>query len=192
MKGRIAIVALVLAVVAQASLWEDSAKPPIPNKPASGMLHGKPFAPRFVTLKKLGFNTAGQSGRVEDRAQAYILEFASDDDLFPSLELSVWFSTNPGENLVGKSMNMKPFAFGTPEYRKQLYGNRTGALVPRGVTAIFTSSAKPSVSEQYSDRFSLQLTFTKRTGRSIQGKVNLTLPDKAKSRLMGNFTAAIQ
>lgn len=192
MKAQIAIVAIVLAVVAQASWRADVSTATIPGKPATGSLHGKPFTPKVANLKKLGFNTVGQEGRIQDRAQAYILELASDDDVFPALELSVWFSTNPGEKLVGKSMAMKPYAFGTDEFRKQSYGNRTGSMVPRGVTAIFTSSTKPAVSDQHSDRYSIQLSFTKQSGKLIWGKIYLALPDKSKSHLAGTFQATLQ
>ncbi len=192
MKAKIAIVALVLAVVAQASWRADVTTAPIPAKPVSGALLGKSFVPKVVTLKKLGLNSASQDGKVKDRAQAYALSFASDSEFFPAQEVSVWFSTNPGEKLVGKSMAMKPYAFGTEEHRRQSYGDRTGTMVPRGVTAIFTTSTNPSVSDSHSDRYSIQLSFIKQSGKSLQGKVYLSLPDKAKSFLTGTFTATVE
>lgn len=189
MKAKIAIVALVLAVVAQAS-WKTDAS--IPNKPASGKLYGKPFTARVATLKNMGFNHAKQNGKVQDRAQAYILDLSSDAEFFPAQEFSIWFSTNPGEKLSGKTLVMKPYAFGTDEFRQQAYGNRSGTLVPRGITAIFTTTDKPSNSDSFSDNMSVRLTFGKQTGTTISGKVSLSLPDQSKSYLTGTFTATIK
>lgn len=187
MKAKIAIATLVLAVVAQASWKTDTA---IPNRPATGALHGRPFTPKVVNLKKMGLNSASQNGKVGDRAQAYILDFAINDEFMPSHEISVWFSTNPREKLAGKTIVMKPYAFGTDEFRQQSYGNRTGTLVPRGVTAIFTTS--PLKSDSHSEKFAIRLSFGKQVGSTITGKVTLSLPDKQKSHLSGTFTATIK
>lgn len=192
MKAEIAISLLVLAVVAQASWRSDVSSAPISNKLVSGRLHGKPFAPKVITLKKLGINKATINGKVEDQAQAWVLKFASDNDFFPAQDISIWFTTNVGEKLAGRSFALKPYEFGTEGFTKQQYGNRKGAAVPRSVSGIFIDSKNPTMSDQFSDRFSIRLIFTKNQGGKVTGQVNLSLPDKSKSFLAGSFTAVIE
>lgn len=188
MKSKILFIVLSVAVGANANWRADVSTVSIPKKAVSGQLHGKAFTPRVVLLKGMGQNSVKVQGVTKDRAQAYSLEFSSDAEFFTAQKIEVWFAIDPGESLNGKSIVMRPYAFGTEEARNQSYGNRKSAAVPRGVTAIFTNT-NPSKMESFSDRFSVRLEFGRRIGQTLPGRIYLALPDKSKSFLAGEFFA---
>lgn len=197
MKGGIAISLLVGAIVSQASWRSDVTATAIPEGAATGKLHGKAFKPMLATIKTLGQNSVSQGGKVADRSQAYILEFSSDKEFFPAQQMQVWFTTDLKRSLSGLTLAMKPYAFGTDGARRQNYGTRNdGAMVPRGVTTIFMSYKPPGKdspkSESFMDKYSIRLEFGKQSGKSLPGKVYLTLPDGSKSFLAGAFNAKIE
>lgn len=197
MKGAIVISLLVGGIVSQASWRSDVSSAAIPANPAVGKVHFKPFKPILAKLKTLGENSVSQHGKVADRSQAYILEFASDKEFFPDLQMQVWFTTDLKRSLSNLTLAMKPYPFGSDGARNQSYGGRkSGAMVPRGVTTIFMSYKLPGKdspkSESFIDKYSIRLEFGKQKGKSLPGKLYLTLPDQSKSYLAGSFTAVIE
>jgi hypothetical protein len=196
MKGRIAILFLIVAVVAQASWRSDVTTQPIPSAPVTGKLLGSPFTVVAVSVKKsAGLNSVSEKGFVKDKAQNWTIAFAADKGFIPDRELQVWLNTDAGQSLDGKTFTMKPYAFGTPEARKQSYGNHTGSRVPRGITSIFATvrqSGKGFKNEIFSDKFSVRLSFGRTSGNMLPGKIYVSLPDKTKSYLLGSFNAKVK
>ncbi len=148
-----------------------------PPKGVTGQIQGKPFHMGEARLKKLGFNTASSGKKIEDRAQAYILELREGSEFFANREFDIFLGIDPGRGLAGRTLVSKPYVFSSDEYRKQLYGSHSGSRVGRGITAVHCN-VRGCPTEMYSDRINCTVSFGKASNGFIDGTIRLILPGK--------------
>lgn len=164
--------------------------------PAMGKLRGHEFRPDRVELKRLGLNTATSQGKVTDRAQAYTLTFREGKGFWPDREVQVWFALDVGTKLEGYRLRARPFAFGTEGHRTQAFPKRgLAASVGRGVTGVHATVPKPGSemgdTDIYNDRIDAEITFGRRQGNRLAGRIVLVLPNGRNSYLTGTFWAVL-
>lgn len=158
-----------------------------------GKLGGSPVTLRHATVKIMGFASVSDHGKVKDRARQYSLELAETDEFMCDRSLSIWFQINPGESIANRTFEFKPFEFGTPGWRAQQYGGRTGSIVPRGITTVFASDRTRGNSYSVSEieKFSSTIKFSKPQNGWVAGTVKVALPGKPVTALSGEFRAKI-
>lgn len=191
MKSSLAMLFVVVAIVGTSSPFATARR-----EQASGMLAGMTFAPDNVKLAKNGgLDSVSVGGKTVDSAQGYALSFALGKDFIPDNELTLRFNLEKGETPFGKTIECKPFAFGTDAYRAQHYKSGGQGSVGRGVTAVFVTCSKPSRGLQGSltamDKIAATIRFEKRSGSTVAGHIEMRLPDEMKTRLAGTFTAKL-
>jgi hypothetical protein len=159
----------------------------------TGKLAGYPVRFDNSTLKRLGQAKASQGGKVMDRADQYILSLAVGNDFMPDQHLEVWFQVNPGQSVSNRSFSFKPFAFGSDGWHDQLYGNREGTKVPRGITTVFAFDNRKGVefTASHQDKFGATLKFGKLANGRVSGTVSVSLPDKTTTKIAGSFEAVL-
>lgn len=159
---------------------------------ASGTLRGQPFKAAAVELRVLGLNSVKVEGKVQDRAQAYVLEFKDRDVFMADNTLEVWFATDVGRSIEDSQVVCAPVEFGTEAYRKQHYRSG-GSSVARGITGVFATVKRAGSSDtaMVSDRISATLRFGKKSGGWIPGTITLTLPKEHRTAFQGTFRARI-
>lgn len=164
---------------------------------AAGLLAGAPFRPDNVKLSKnSGLDSVSVGGKKVDVAQGYSLVFSVGKEFIPDNELTLRFVLNRGETPFGRTIQCKPYEFGTAAFRQQHYKSEGEGSVGRGVTAVFVSCAKPASglasSMHAMDKISATLIFDKRVGNTVSGTIQLRLEDAKKTRLSGAFTAKLE
>lgn len=159
----------------------------------AGALAGRPFAAKAVELRSLGLNTVKVGGKIEDKAQAYVLEFKGTDEFMPDASMEVWFTVDVGTSLQNLKLTCRPVKFGTDAYRQQHYKSG-GSSVGRGISGVFyrlPSSGRSAISEHQNEEISAVVQFGKSQGGWIAGAIDLRLPADKKTYLRGSFTAKI-
>ncbi len=159
----------------------------------TGKLAGQPVKFDHASIKRLGQAKAKQGGKVVDRADQYILSLAVGNDFMPDQHVEVWFQVEPGQAITNRTLSFKPFAFGSDGWRQQLYGNREGTKVPRGITTVFAFDNRERVgfTASHQDKFAATLKFGSSSKGRVSGTVTVSLPDKATTSVSGSFDAAL-
>jgi hypothetical protein len=177
---------LALAVLASGAAPSDS-------PPAAGTLRGQPFKAAAAELRVLGLNSVKVAGKVEDRAQAYVLEFKDRDVFMADNTIQVWFAVDVGQPLDNLRLDCKPVEFGTEAYRKQHYRSGRGS-VARGITGVFATVKRGGSSDtaMVSDNIGATLQFGKASNGWITGAIDLRLSKEHKTVFRGSFKAKIE
>jgi len=191
MKSSVGLILMVAVIVMTCSPFAAARR-----EQASGLLAGVTFNPDNVKLSKSsGLDSVRVGGKVVDTAQGYMLVFAVGNDFMPDKELTLRFNLDPGTSPFGRTIECKPFAFGTEAYRLQHYKQGGEGSVGRGVLAVFTNCDKPakgvSGNQHASDRIAATVRFDKKAGGKVNGWIQLELPGEYKTRLSGSFTAKL-
>jgi hypothetical protein len=146
-----------------AAAWtQDVAEMGFPTAPATGKVHGRPFAPRATDLSRL-------SGR--------FLTLRQGDEFNPELEVKILLSAAKDENFSGKTYEIAPAAT---------------QAVPRVSMSWREQERRPAESQVFTEKYALRLEFGQESDGRLPGKVYLCLPDESKSVVAGTFTADVE
>lgn len=192
MKSSVGLILMVAVIVMTCSPFAVARREQV-----SGLLAGISFAPDNVKLSKnAGLDKVTVGGKVVDTAQGYTLIFAVGNDFMPDKELTLRFNLDKGVVPFGRTIDCKPFEFGTEGYRAQHYRQGGEGSVGRGVLAVFTNCDKPARgvrgNQHTMDRISATVKFDKKAGGKVDGWIQLELPNEFKTRLTGTFSAKLE
>jgi len=145
----------------------DLAKVRIPDQPAGGRIHGRPFTPDRAELKWNGW-----------------LELRQGKDFIPDLSLEVVVFLKAGEKLDGRTVRITPDSdAGTSPYVTLNWRHKGTSNTSNPPSTTFMG-----VRDQ---KYAMILEFGKATGGKLPGRIYVCLPDKEHSVVAGTFAVAL-
>jgi hypothetical protein len=177
-----------------------TARPKVPslaqlqNGRAAGAVAGRRFVVEGAEAVLIT-DAVGMVGKGPKACQ-YHLTLREGKDFFADREFKIFITLKPGQTLDGRSYFVRPVEFNSDAWQadKDRSGTFNGAVL--GVSGVHMS-AIPSGSdmpktEMFMDRFSLRLQFGKSAAGKIPGQIDLRVPDKARSWVIGRFAATLK
>jgi hypothetical protein len=179
------------------TLARDVSMAAIPQRPASGKIHGKLFKVEKAEIMG-GSQSAMDKGKVVDSSPVYMLHLRQGKEFFADKEFVIFFAAKAGEKLDGKTFSAKPMTFmqQVQQRHREPANKRKSASVALGVQGVHVSW-KPAAkdlprTDMYMDRYSLRLQFGKVSNGKVPGSVYVVVPDKEGSFVSGTFTAVLR
>jgi hypothetical protein len=106
-----------------------------------------------------------------------VLTLRQGEDFFPDLALKVFLFPEEGETAEGKTYNVSTGKYRGLRPHVHVLWKETGENLPE--------------SEVFMDGYTMKLSFDKASGGKLPGKIELQLPDEAKSSVTGSFVAEL-
>jgi hypothetical protein len=187
--GCLLVWSAVVGAGAPESGWKaDVSGATIPKRPASGMIAGQKFVVEKAELSGGNQNVGGPGGRKPDHL-TWFLKLRQGRDFFADREFMIFIATKLGDRTDGKTFTVRP-----GKTFEQADPIRVGSVTYppiQGVHMSYKTAGQSLPKTDMSSQYSMRLQFGRRRGSAIPGQVYLTVHDKARSYVAGNFTAVI-
>jgi hypothetical protein len=187
MRKRAALLGLVggiwLAVPAAAQWVADASKAAVPNRPAAGKIHGKPFRAARVELDY-------SPGDKDSARNTYFLKLRQGGDFFADYEYSFTLITPKAQSISGKRFIVD--SRGVFEMGGAIKEKGVSYPPVQGVSMTWKVPDKTFGDTDMMSKYTMRLEFGVQKGSKVPGRVYLAMQDAHKSFVCGTFTAVVK
>jgi hypothetical protein len=180
-----------LPVSAQVGWRADVSAASIPDVAVTGKIAGSTFTSAQAEIL---WNPGHANGGSKYPSATFTLRQGR--EFFADRSISVFLMLKPGQDLNGFTVSVRPIKFSSTSAQQQPHNSYAdGLVIPivQGVQMEYRQAGQRlPKTEMFQDRYSIKLHFGKMSGHRIPGRLFLTLPDAAKSYVVGTFTAEIK